>query len=211
MHKQGHIQFSLSAISRVPWVHWSQLLQFRPPESAYNSKRSIRQSGKKVTARAPLTPISRHFLQCLQPSVGEVTGTLSWKPYDTHSRRATQTLRNFFHALPPSHMLSTSRCLQFQTLNQAIWKEGDSTSATDTDQPPFLAMSPAKRGRGNGDPILEAFSNHLVSNPLTPSKTSNGFEVLVVKNLKTPHIICPQRLRLAAKQQHSPWSGTCDP
>ncbi|KER23922.1 hypothetical protein T265_08288 [Opisthorchis viverrini] len=38
---------------------------------------------KKLTARTPLTSISRHFLQRLQPSTDGVTGTPSWKAYNT--------------------------------------------------------------------------------------------------------------------------------
>ncbi|KAG5447524.1 hypothetical protein CSKR_109057 [Clonorchis sinensis] len=40
-------------------------------------------------------------------------------------------------------MSSILRCLHLQVLNQTIWKETDSTNATDIDQPPFLAMPSA--------------------------------------------------------------------
>ncbi|KAG5448060.1 hypothetical protein CSKR_110793 [Clonorchis sinensis] len=64
------------------------------------------QSGKKLTARTPLTSISRHFLQRLQPNIGRVTGTPSWKVYNTIN---TQTLSALFHALLPSLALAASR------------------------------------------------------------------------------------------------------
>ncbi|KAG5453011.1 hypothetical protein CSKR_109430 [Clonorchis sinensis] len=40
-------------------------------------------------------------------------------------------------------------------LDKTIRKETDSTNATDIDQPPFLAISPAKHRRSHGDPTLE--------------------------------------------------------
>ncbi|GAA57550.1 protein Jade-1 [Clonorchis sinensis] len=48
-----------------------------------------------------------------------------------------------------------------------------------------------------------SFSHHRVTNLLTPSKTSNTCEASAVENLKMPHIICPQRPRLASIQQRS--------
>ncbi|GAA49716.1 hypothetical protein CLF_103462, partial [Clonorchis sinensis] len=48
---------------------------------AYNSKRSIRHPGKKLTARTPLQSISHHFSQCLQPSA-ELCCALVFKDED---------------------------------------------------------------------------------------------------------------------------------
>ncbi|KER30039.1 hypothetical protein T265_13244, partial [Opisthorchis viverrini] len=60
---------------------------------AYSSNCSFGQSGKKLTPRAPLTSISRHLLQRLEPSTDGVTETPSWKAYNTNN---TQTLRDLF-------------------------------------------------------------------------------------------------------------------
>ncbi|KER25430.1 hypothetical protein T265_07111 [Opisthorchis viverrini] len=48
-------------------------------------------SGKELTARMPLTSISRHLLQRLQPSTDGVKGTPSWDAYNTNN---TQTLQS---------------------------------------------------------------------------------------------------------------------
>ncbi|GAA47426.1 hypothetical protein CLF_100343 [Clonorchis sinensis] len=48
------------------------------------------------------------------------------------------------------------------------------------------------------------FSSLLVTNSLMPSNTSNASETLVVKNLKTPHIICPQRSCFAMRTNTRP-------
>ncbi|KER28729.1 hypothetical protein T265_04516 [Opisthorchis viverrini] len=61
--------------------------------TSYTSKHSIRQFGKKLTARNPRTSISHHFLRCLPTNASEVTLTPSWKAYKMNS---TLTLHNIF-------------------------------------------------------------------------------------------------------------------
>ncbi|GAA56431.1 thousand and one amino acid protein kinase [Clonorchis sinensis] len=50
------------------------LIIIRNSNTSVNIDVPVRQSGKKLTTRTPLTPIIRHFLQCLQPSTGGVPG-----------------------------------------------------------------------------------------------------------------------------------------
>ncbi|GAA47873.1 hypothetical protein CLF_100910 [Clonorchis sinensis] len=59
--------------------------------SAYASRHSVRRFGQRLTTITPLTSISSHILQRLQPGTVGITRSSCWKTSRTNS---TQTLRN---------------------------------------------------------------------------------------------------------------------
>ncbi|KER25795.1 hypothetical protein T265_06826 [Opisthorchis viverrini] len=83
----------------------TRVIIWDPVSEHYFHFQANTQSGKKMTTRTLLTPISRHFLQSLLPSIHGVRGTPSLKAYNSNK---TQTLRYLFHAFLSSHVLSTS-------------------------------------------------------------------------------------------------------
>ncbi|KAG5454967.1 hypothetical protein CSKR_105904 [Clonorchis sinensis] len=60
---------------------------------------------KKLTTRSPLTSVSSHIMQRLQPCAARITRSPSWKASRTDS---TQTFRDFSHTLLPGQRLATS-------------------------------------------------------------------------------------------------------
>ncbi|KAG5451601.1 hypothetical protein CSKR_110881 [Clonorchis sinensis] len=64
----------------------------------------LKKRTKKLTTRTPLTSISSHILQCLQPATLGITKSPSWKVSKTDS---IQTFRNPFHTPQPTQTLGT--------------------------------------------------------------------------------------------------------
>ncbi|KAG5444103.1 hypothetical protein CSKR_104207 [Clonorchis sinensis] len=155
----------------------------------YTSIRSIKQSGKKVTAGKPLTSISRHFLQCFQPSArGHQDPKLlviSFTPFCQVIHRPPFGLNHSEGGAENNTRLG-KQCFGMRSTwpnYRRIWRSMFSASEVPDAQRNYTS------------------SNYLVTNSLTPSDTSKASEAPVVKNLKTFHIVCPQRPCLAIIQQ----------